>query len=147
MDVPAGHAIEATPFPNGFSNGTAPLEDDLPLMSSVAPPGNTVTRSAVRPAGPKMLLELAADLNVPLEELPEEWADFTPEFVPPAMPSVVSMADAAVKRAGVVPGFAKLAAEGIQFELSVSLHAPNDALRSELMPVNRRWRQLVLPSP
>ena len=40
---------------------------------------------------------------------------------------------------GVVPGFAKLAAEGIQFELSVSLHAPNDALRNELMPVNRRW--------
>jgi len=40
---------------------------------------------------------------------------------------------------GVVPGFAKLAAEGIQFELSVSLHAPNDALRSQLMPVNRRW--------
>ena len=40
---------------------------------------------------------------------------------------------------GVVPGFAKLAAEGIQFELSVSLHAPNDALRDELMPVNRKW--------
>ncbi len=40
---------------------------------------------------------------------------------------------------GVVPGFAKLAAEGIQFELSVSLHAPNDALRSQLMPVNRKW--------
>jgi 23S rRNA (adenine2503-C2)-methyltransferase len=40
---------------------------------------------------------------------------------------------------GVVPGFEKLAAEGIQFELSVSLHAPNDALRNELMPVNRRW--------
>lgn len=40
---------------------------------------------------------------------------------------------------GVVPGFAKLAAEGIQFELSVSLHAPNDTLRNELMPVNRRW--------
>lgn len=40
---------------------------------------------------------------------------------------------------GVVPGFAKLAAEGIQFELSVSLHAANDSLRSELMPVNRKW--------
>jgi len=40
---------------------------------------------------------------------------------------------------GVVPGFARLADEGIQFELSVSLHAPNDALRSQLMPVNRRW--------
>jgi 23S rRNA (adenine2503-C2)-methyltransferase len=40
---------------------------------------------------------------------------------------------------GVVPGFAKLAAERIQFELSVSLHAANDTLRSELMPVNRKW--------
>ncbi len=40
---------------------------------------------------------------------------------------------------GIVPGFAKLAAEGLQFELSVSLHAPNDELRSQLMPVNRRW--------
>ena len=40
---------------------------------------------------------------------------------------------------GVVPGFKKLAAEGIQFELSVSLHAPNDELRSRLMPVNKRW--------
>lgn len=40
---------------------------------------------------------------------------------------------------GIVPGFEKLAAEGIQFELSVSLHAPDDALRSMLMPVNKRW--------
>ena len=40
---------------------------------------------------------------------------------------------------GVVPGFKRLAAEGIQFELSVSLHAPNDALRSQIMPVNRKW--------
>ena len=40
---------------------------------------------------------------------------------------------------GVVPGFQRLAQEGIQFELSVSLHAPFDALRNELMPVNKRW--------
>lgn len=40
---------------------------------------------------------------------------------------------------GVVPGFERLASEGLQFELSVSLHAPNDKLRSELMPVNRKW--------
>ncbi len=44
-----------------------------------------------------------------------------------------------ISTCGVVPGFARLAAEGIQFELSVSLHAPNDVLRSSLMPVNRRW--------
>ena len=40
---------------------------------------------------------------------------------------------------GVVPGIERLSSEGIQFELSVSLHAPNDELRSKLMPVNRRW--------
>ncbi len=40
---------------------------------------------------------------------------------------------------GVVPGIARFADEGMQFELSVSLHAPTDALRSVLMPVNKRW--------
>jgi 23S rRNA (adenine2503-C2)-methyltransferase len=40
---------------------------------------------------------------------------------------------------GVVPGIRRLAGEGLQVELSVSLHAPNDALRTRLMPVNRRW--------
>ncbi|MBN1556715.1 MAG: 23S rRNA (adenine(2503)-C(2))-methyltransferase RlmN [Lentisphaerae bacterium] len=40
---------------------------------------------------------------------------------------------------GVVPGIARLAEEGLQVELSVSLHAPDDALRSRLMPVNRRY--------
>lgn len=44
-----------------------------------------------------------------------------------------------ISTCGVVPGFEKLASEGFQFELSVSLHAPNDKLRSELMPVNKRW--------
>jgi 23S rRNA (adenine2503-C2)-methyltransferase len=40
---------------------------------------------------------------------------------------------------GVVPGIRRLATEGLQFELSVSLHAPDDDLRSRLMPVNKRW--------
>jgi len=45
---------------------------------------------------------------------------------------------------GVVPGIERLAGEGVQFELSVSLHAPNDELRSSLMPVNRKWPLDVL---
>lgn len=40
---------------------------------------------------------------------------------------------------GVVPGIRRLAGENIQVELAISLHAPNDALRSRIMPVNRRW--------
>ncbi|MBO4286894.1 MAG: 23S rRNA (adenine(2503)-C(2))-methyltransferase RlmN [Kiritimatiellae bacterium] len=40
---------------------------------------------------------------------------------------------------GVVPGIRRLAGEGLQFELSVSLHAPNQELRKGLMPVSRKW--------
>lgn len=44
-----------------------------------------------------------------------------------------------ISSCGVVPGIARLAEEGLQVELSISLHAPDDELRSRLMPVNRRW--------
>lgn len=44
-----------------------------------------------------------------------------------------------ISTCGVVPGIRRLAEEGLQVELSVSLHAPNDALRTRLMPVNKRW--------
>lgn len=44
-----------------------------------------------------------------------------------------------VSTSGVIPGIDRLAGEGIQVELSVSLHAPDDALRSRLMPVNRKY--------
>ena len=44
-----------------------------------------------------------------------------------------------ISTCGVVPGIERLADEGVQFELSVSLHAPEDELRSRLMPVNRKW--------
>lgn len=42
-----------------------------------------------------------------------------------------------ISTCGIVPAIRRLAAEGLQLELSVSLHAPEDALRSRLMPVNR----------
>lgn len=44
-----------------------------------------------------------------------------------------------ISTAGVIPGIERLADEGLQVELSVSLHAPNDKLRSELMPINRTY--------
>ena len=40
---------------------------------------------------------------------------------------------------GIVPGIERLAEEGIPVSLSISLHAPTDALRSEIMPVNRMY--------
>ncbi|MDD5482991.1 MAG: 23S rRNA (adenine(2503)-C(2))-methyltransferase RlmN [Kiritimatiellae bacterium] len=42
-----------------------------------------------------------------------------------------------ISTCGVIPGIERLAGEGLQVELSVSLHAADDALRSRLMPVNK----------
>ena len=44
-----------------------------------------------------------------------------------------------VSTAGFVPGIDKLGQEGMQLELSVSLHAATDEKRSQLMPINRRY--------
>ena len=40
---------------------------------------------------------------------------------------------------GLVPGIDKLAAEGVPVTLALSLHAPDDELRNELVPINTRW--------
>ncbi|MBX6378145.1 MAG: 23S rRNA (adenine(2503)-C(2))-methyltransferase RlmN [Clostridia bacterium] len=40
---------------------------------------------------------------------------------------------------GIVPRIHQLAREGLPITLAVSLHAPNDELRTRLMPVNRRY--------
>ena len=44
-----------------------------------------------------------------------------------------------ISTVGLVPGIRKLAAEGLPVTLAVSLHAPDDALRDELCPINTRW--------
>jgi 23S rRNA (adenine2503-C2)-methyltransferase len=40
---------------------------------------------------------------------------------------------------GMIPGIRRLAAERLPVNLAVSLHAANDALRNELVPINRRY--------
>lgn len=44
-----------------------------------------------------------------------------------------------ISSAGIVEGIDRLAGEGLQFNLSISLHAPDDQLRSRLMPINRTY--------
>ncbi|MEE1296895.1 MAG: 23S rRNA (adenine(2503)-C(2))-methyltransferase RlmN [Bifidobacterium sp.] len=51
----------------------------------------------------------------------------------------ISARNITVSTVGVVPGIRKLAQEGIPVRLAVSLHAPTDALRDELVPMNKRF--------
>jgi 23S rRNA (adenine2503-C2)-methyltransferase len=49
-----------------------------------------------------------------------------------------------VSTSGIVPGIEKLATEPFQVNLAISLHAPNDELRSRLVPFNDRYPIPVL---
>ena len=45
-----------------------------------------------------------------------------------------------VSTVGLVPAMRRLAGEGLQVTLALSLHAPDDELRDSLVPVNTRWK-------
>jgi len=49
-----------------------------------------------------------------------------------------------VSTVGIVPGITRLATEALPINLAVSLHAANDDLRNELVPINRRYPLSVL---
>ena len=51
-----------------------------------------------------------------------------------------------ISTAGIIPGIRRLAEEGLQIELSVSLHAADEKTRSLIMPVNIKYplNELIL---
>jgi 23S rRNA (adenine2503-C2)-methyltransferase len=52
----------------------------------------------------------------------------------------ISQRSVTVSTVGLVPAIRRLAEENLSVRLAVSLHAPDDELRDELVPVNRRWK-------
>ena len=51
----------------------------------------------------------------------------------------ISQRAVTVSTVGLVPPIRRLTGERLSVTLAVSLHAPDDGLRNELVPVNRRW--------
>lgn len=51
----------------------------------------------------------------------------------------ISMRDITLSTCGVVPKMYDLANEQMPITLTLSLHAPNDKIRSSMMPVNDKW--------
>lgn len=51
----------------------------------------------------------------------------------------ISQRNITVSTCGIVPGIRKLAEEGLAITLALSLHAPNDEVRRELMPIARTY--------
>jgi len=44
-----------------------------------------------------------------------------------------------ISTCGIIPGIKRLSEEGLQIELSVSLHAADDKARTQIMPVNKKY--------
>jgi 23S rRNA (adenine2503-C2)-methyltransferase len=59
---------------------------------------------------------------------------------PPPAGLGISARGVTVSTVGLVPAIGRLAGEGLPVTLAVSLHAPDDEARDELVPVNRRWK-------
>ena len=51
----------------------------------------------------------------------------------------ISMRSLSLSTCGLVPQIDRLAGEGLGITLSVSLHAPNDAIRAQIMPIAKRY--------
>ncbi|MDO5602162.1 MAG: 23S rRNA (adenine(2503)-C(2))-methyltransferase RlmN [Oscillospiraceae bacterium] len=51
----------------------------------------------------------------------------------------IGMRNISLSTCGVIPGIERLAKEHLGLTLSVSLHAPNDTLRSGMMPINLKY--------
>lgn len=51
----------------------------------------------------------------------------------------ISQRNITVSTCGIVPGIRKFAEEGLQVTLALSLHAPNDEKRKELMPIAKKY--------
>ena len=45
-----------------------------------------------------------------------------------------------VSTCGIVPGIRKYAKEGLQSNLAISLHAPNDEIRNQIMPISKFYK-------
>jgi 23S rRNA (adenine2503-C2)-methyltransferase len=59
---------------------------------------------------------------------------------PPPEGLGISQRGVTVSTVGLVPAIKRLTGEGLSVRLAVSLHAPDDELRNDLVPVNRRWQ-------
>ncbi|MFA6078613.1 MAG: 23S rRNA (adenine(2503)-C(2))-methyltransferase RlmN [Candidatus Omnitrophota bacterium] len=44
-----------------------------------------------------------------------------------------------ISTCGLIPGIERLKSEGLQVELSISLHSADDKVRSELVPINKKY--------
>jgi 23S rRNA (adenine2503-C2)-methyltransferase len=124
-------------------------DDQRPATSSrgpgaVEPPDGDVWWGADSPGGQRAALESGRVSNLVFMGMGEPFANYDRWWQAVERlhdPQGFNMGARAmtVSTVGLVPGILRLADAPLPINLAISLHAPNDELRSALMPVNRRY--------
>ena len=97
--------------------------------------------SGVLPGGPGRVSNVVfMGMGEPLANYPNVLAAVRRMTDPVPAGLGISQRSITLSTVGLAPAIRKLAQEGLSIRLAVSLHAPDDGLRDELVPVNRRWK-------
>ena len=103
--------------------------------------GARAMASGAVPGGPGRVSNVVfMGMGEPLANYPSVLAAVRRITDPPPAGLGISQRSVTVSTVGLVPAIRKLAGERLSVRLAVSLHAPDDELRDELVPVNRRWK-------
>jgi 23S rRNA (adenine2503-C2)-methyltransferase len=113
---------------------TAEIVDQVVWFAGVA-------ASGVVPASPPRLSHVVfMGMGEPLANY-QRVIDAVRRLVAPAPEGLgLSQRHITVSTVGLVPAIHRLASEDLALTLALSLHAPDDDLRDELVPVNQRWK-------
>jgi 23S rRNA (adenine2503-C2)-methyltransferase len=113
---------------------TAEIVDQVVYLAGVA------ARGAVTGSPPRLSRVVFMGMGEPLANY-RRLADALRRLTEPAPDGLgLSQRHITVSTVGLVPAMRQLAAEDLSVTLALSLHAPDDDLRDELVPVNQRWK-------
>ncbi len=112
---------------------TAEIVDQVVSLAAVAASG------AVPGSLPRLSHVVFMGMGEPLANYPRLMAAVRRLTEPAPEGLGLSQRHVTISTVGLVPAMRRLTAEGLPVTLAVSLHAPDDELRDELVPVNQRW--------
>ncbi|MDG4767196.1 23S rRNA (adenine(2503)-C(2))-methyltransferase RlmN [Solwaraspora sp. WMMD406] len=113
---------------------TAEIVDQVVYLARVAA-GGGVTGSP-----PRLSHVVFMGMGEPLANYGRVLAAIRRLCAPPPEGLGLSQRHLTVSTVGLVPAMRRLAGEDLSVTLALSLHAPDDDLRDELVPVNQRWK-------
>jgi 23S rRNA (adenine2503-C2)-methyltransferase len=109
------------------------------IVEQVAAAARAAARGEL-PGGPGRLSNVVfMGMGEPLANYPRVLAALHRLIDPAPNGLGLSQRSITVSTVGLVPAIDRLAEEGLNVTLAVSLHAPDDELRDTLVPVNTRW--------